>query len=80
MGPPGSVFAFLAEHQHDLFPGSFTTDLYGSATSRPSLPPHLVGSVLVLQECDLSDTRTADAVKLDLRWKVACARSLKQVS
>lgn len=79
--PPGSVFAFLAGHRTELFPDSFTADLFPSATGRPSLPADLVGSVLVLKELyDLSDTQTADALKFDLRWKVACGRSLLQVS
>src|SRR5208282_6595862 len=79
--PPGSVFAFLAEHRRELFPDSFTADLFPSATGRPSLPADLVGSVLVLKELyDLSDTQTADALKFDIRWKVACGRSLLQVS
>jgi Transposase DDE domain/Transposase domain (DUF772) len=75
--PPGSVFAFLAEHRRELFPDSFTADLFPSRTGRPSLPADLLGSVLVLKELhDLSDAQTADAVKFDLRWKVACGRSL----
>jgi hypothetical protein len=79
--PPGSVFAFLAEHRRELFPDSFTADLFASGTGRPSLPADLIGSVLVLKELyDLSDTQTADALKFDLRWKVACGRSLLQVS
>src|SRR6266542_1966664 len=79
--PPGSVFAFLADHRAELFPGSFTADLFGSRTGRPSLPADLVGSVLVLKELhDLSDPQTADALKFDIRWKVACGRSLTQVS
>src|SRR6266536_3161840 len=45
---PGSVFAFLAEHRGELFPDSFTADLFPSRTGRPSLPADLVGSVLVL--------------------------------
>ncbi len=78
---PGSVFAFLAEHRRVLFPDSFTADLFPSRTGRPSLPADLVGSVLVLKELfDLSDTQTADALKFDLRWKVACGRSLLQLS
>jgi len=78
---PGSVFAFLAEHRSGLFPDSFIADLFPSATGRPSLPADLVGSVLVLKELyDLSDTQTADALKYDLRWKVACGRSLLPVS
>ena len=79
--PPGSVFAFLAEHRTELFPDSFTADLFPSRTGRPSLPADLVGSVLVLKELyDLSDTQTADALKFDIRWKVACGRSLLQMS
>jgi Transposase domain (DUF772) len=79
--PPGSVFAFLAEHRRELFPDSFTADLFPSRTGRPSLLADLVGSVLVPEELyDLPDTQTADALKFDLRWKVACGRSLLQVS
>jgi hypothetical protein len=79
--PPGSLLAFLAEHRRELFPDSFTADLFPSRTGRPSLPADLVGSVLVLKELyDLSDAQTADALKFDLRWKVACGRSLLQVS
>ena len=79
--PPGSVFAFLAEHRRELFPDSFTADLFPSATGRPSLPADLVGAVLVLKELyDLSDSQTAEAVRFDLRWKVACGRSLLRVS
>jgi len=79
--PQGSVFAFLAEHRRELFPDWFTADLFPSRTGRPSLPADLVGSVLVLQALlDLSDGQTADALKFDIRWKVACGRSLTQVS
>src|SRR6516162_8987991 len=79
--PPGSVFAFLAEHRRELFPDSFVADLFPSRTGRPSLPADLVGSVLVLKELyDLSDGQTAEALAFDIRWKVACGRSLTQVS
>ena len=78
--PAGSVFAFLAEHRRELFPDSFTADLFPSRTGRPSLPADLVGSVLVLKELhDLSDAQTAEALAFDIRWKVACGRSLDQV-
>jgi hypothetical protein len=79
--PEGSVFAFLAEHRGELFPDSFTADLFTSRTGRPSLPADLVGSVLVLQALhDFSDGQAADALKFDIRWKVACGRSLTQMS
>jgi hypothetical protein len=75
--PAGSVFAFLAAHRGELFDDSFTADLFGSRTGRPSLPADLVGSVLVLKELyGLSDRQTAEAVMFDIRWKVACGRSL----
>ena len=79
--PPGSVFAFLAGHRREVFPDSFTADLFPSRTGLPSLPADLVGSVLVLKELyDLSDVATAEALAFDIRWKVACGRSLDQVS
>jgi Transposase DDE domain/Transposase domain (DUF772) len=79
--PSGSVFAFLADHRHELFADSFISDLFSSSTGRPSLPADLIGSVLVRKELfDLSDPQTADAVRYDIRWKVACGRSLTQTS
>ena len=79
--PPGSIFAFLTEHRHELFPDSFISDLFSSSTGRPSLPADLIGSVLVLKELfDLSDPQTAEALRYDIRWKVACGRSLSQTS
>jgi Transposase DDE domain/Transposase domain (DUF772) len=79
--PAGSVFAFLAEHRRELFPDSFTADLFPSGTGRPSLPADLIGSVLVLKELyALSDAQAADALCFDIRWKVACGRSLLQTS
>ena len=79
--PAGSVFAFLASHRHGLFPGEFTADLFPSRACRPSLPADLIGSVLVLKELfDLSDPQAAEALKFDIRWKVACGRSLTQMS
>jgi hypothetical protein len=78
--PAGSVFAFLAERRQELFPDSFIADLFPSGTGRPSLSADLVGSVLVLQALyDLSDGQAADALKFDIRWKVACGRSLTQM-
>lgn len=79
--PAGSVFAFLAEHRGELFDDGFIADLFASKTGRPSLPAELVGSVLVLKELyGLSDPQTAEALKFDIRWKVACGRSLTQMS
>src|SRR5512147_73872 len=79
--PPGSVYAFLAEHRGELFPDSFIADLFSAKTGRPSLPADLIGSVLVLKELnDMSDPQTTEALKYDIRWKVACGRALSETS
>jgi hypothetical protein len=73
----GSVFAFLAEHRHEVFPAGLFADLFPSGTGRPSLPCEVAASVLVLQTLqDLSDRDAVAAVRCDLRWKVACGLSL----
>jgi hypothetical protein len=71
----------LAERRRDLFDDSFIVDLFPSRIGRPSLPADLVGAVLVLKELyALSDPQAADALKFDIRWKVACGRSLTDAS
>lgn len=71
--PPGSVFAFLAEHRHRLFPVALFEDLFKSGLGRPSVPPDVIAAVIVLQTLHgLSDREAADAVTFDLRWKAAC--------
>jgi IS5 family transposase len=71
--PPGSVFAFLAEHRQRLFPPAMFDDLFPSGRGRPSVPPDVVAAVIVLQTLHgLSDREAADAVRFDLRWKAAC--------
>jgi hypothetical protein len=48
-------------------------DLFPSGRGRPSLPPEVVASVIVLQTLHgLSDREAAEAVTFDLRWKAAC--------
>lgn len=75
--PAGSVFAFLAEHRGELFPDEDFADLFPSRTGRPSIPSDVIGSVLVLQVLqDLSDRETVEALRCDLRWKVACGLPL----
>lgn len=71
--PVGSVFAFLAEHRRRLFPDVMFDDLFPSGRGRPSVPPDVMASVIVLQTLHgLSDRDAADAVTFDLRWKAAC--------
>jgi hypothetical protein len=75
--PAGSVYAFLAEHRREVFPPELFEDLFPATTGRPSLPGEIAGSVLVLQTLqDLSDRDAMQAVRCDLRWKVACGLPL----
>ncbi len=75
--PQGSVFAFLAEHRARVFPPELFADLFRASTGRPSLPGEVAASVLVLQALhDLSDRDAVEAVRCDIRWKVACGLSL----
>ena len=57
--PPGSVFGFLAENRHVLFPDEGFADLFPSGRGRPSIPGEVIASVLVLQTIhNLSDRLT----------------------
>ncbi|HEY2195659.1 MAG TPA: transposase, partial [Actinomycetospora sp.] len=70
---PGSVFAFLAAHRFRLFPPELFADLFPSRRGRPSVPPEVVATVLVLQALHgLSDREAVEALTFDLRWKAAC--------
>jgi hypothetical protein len=71
--PAGSVYAFLAEHRREVFPDGLFADLFPSGRGRPSVPAEVIASVLVLQTLrDFSDSEAMDALRCDLRWKVAC--------
>ena len=71
--PAGSVFAFLAEHRLRLFPAEMFVDLFPSGRGRPSIPPEVIASVLVLQSLyGYSDREAVEALTFDLRWKAAC--------
>ena len=71
--PPGSVYAFLAEHRRELFPDALFADLFPSHLGRPSVPADVVAAVLVLQALEgRSDREAVEALTFDLRWKAAC--------
>jgi hypothetical protein len=72
--PAGSMFAFLAAHRAEVFPDADYADLFAPpGTGRPSLPATQVAAIMTLQTlCDYSDRETAEAVRFDVRWKVAC--------
>jgi hypothetical protein len=76
--PAGSMFAFLAGHRAEVFPDAGYADLFSPpGVGRPSLPATQMAAVLTLQVLhDYSDRETAEAVKFDVRWKVAIGASL----
>jgi hypothetical protein len=72
--PEGSMFAFLAGHRAEVFPDADYADLFAPpGVGRPSLPATRMAAILALQALhDYSDRETAEAVRFDVRWKVAC--------
>jgi hypothetical protein len=69
--PAGSMIAFLAAHRVEVFPDADYVDLF-AAFGRPSLPATRMAAILALQSLhDLPDRETAEAVRFDVRWKVA---------
>jgi hypothetical protein len=76
--PAGSMFGFLAAHRAEVFPDADYADLFAPpGVGRPSLPATQMAAVLALQAlCDYSDRETAEAVRFDVRWKVAIGASV----
>jgi IS5 family transposase len=73
----GSVYAFLADHRTDVFPDGMFEDLFPSSRGRPSTPAEVMASAMILKELEgLSDRQAADALRCDIRWKVACGLAL----
>jgi hypothetical protein len=76
--PENSMFAFLAAHRAEVFPDADYADLFSPpGVGRPSLPATQMAAVLTLQALhDYSDRETAEAVRFDVRWKVAIGAPL----
>jgi hypothetical protein len=71
--PDGSVYAFLADHRHELVPAELFADLTRQGGGHPSVPCEVIGTVMVLQALEgLSDRETVSALQRDIAWKVAC--------
>jgi hypothetical protein len=79
--PAGSMFAFLAAHRAEVFPDADYADLFAPpGFGRPSLPATRMAAILALQTLhDYSDRETAEAVRFDVRWKVACGLAIDDV-
>ena len=72
------MFAFLAGHRAEVFPDAEYADLFAPpGVGRPSLPATQMAAVMTLQALhDYSDRETAEAVRFDVRWKVAIGAPL----
>jgi hypothetical protein len=75
--PDSSVYAFLADHRHQLFPPELFADLTRHGGGHPSVPAEVVATVMVLQVLEgLSDREAISALRRDIAWKVACGLRL----
>ena len=73
----GSVYAFLADHRTDVFGDDLFADWFPSRRGRPSTPASVMASAMILKELEgLSDRQAAEALRCDIRWKVACGLAL----
>jgi hypothetical protein len=74
-----SFYGFLALHQRELFHDEDFADLYCSDNGRPSVPPSLLATALLLQVHDgVSDEEAKARADFDLRWKVALGIGLEE--
>lgn len=70
--PEGSFFALLAEHGERIVRDEDFAECYSQRMGRPSIPPSLLAKILLLEyRCGLSDEAAMEALRWDLRWKVA---------
>jgi transposase len=70
--PEDSIYALLAEHGDRIVRDEDFAECYSERRGRPSIPPSQLAKVLLLAYRDgLSDERAMEALRFDLRWKVA---------
>jgi transposase len=70
--PRDSLFGLLAEHGGRIVRDEDFGECYSQGRGRPSIPPSILAKVLLLAyRCGLSDREAMEAVRFDLRWKVA---------
>jgi transposase len=70
--PDASFYARLGVVNDVLFKDDDLAGMYGENNGRPSLPPSLMSSILLLQFYDdVSDEEAIARLNFDLRWKVA---------
>ena len=74
-----SFYGLLALHRGKLFRDEDFADLYCSDNGRPSVPPSLLATALLLQTYEgVSDEEAKARADFDLRWKVALGIGLEE--
>jgi Transposase domain (DUF772) len=74
-----SFYGFLASHRAQLFRDEDFAVLYCSDNGRPSVPPSLLATALLLQAYEgASDEEAKARADFDLRWKVALGVGLEE--
>lgn len=74
-----SFYGFLAAQRGDLFRDEDFAKLYCAQNGRPSVPPSLLATALVLQTHDrVSDEEAKERADYDLRWKVALGVGIEE--
>lgn len=75
--PRDSFYGLLAEHGERIVSDADFADCYSERRGRPSIPPSTLAKILLLAyRCGLSDRQAMEAVRFDLRWKVALGMPL----
>src|SRR5438093_3254316 len=70
--PRDSFYGLLAEHGERIVRDDDFADCYSERRGRPSIPPSILAKLLLLEyRSGLSDRQAMEAVRFDLRWKVA---------
>jgi transposase len=68
----GTFYGWLAAQRDELFPDELFLSLYVAGWGRPSVPPSLLATALLLQTYEgISDEEATQRAAYDLRWKVA---------
>src|ERR1700730_15004922 len=74
-----NFYGFLASQRGELFRDADFAELYCLNNGRPSVPPSLLATALVLQTYDgVSDDEAKQRADYDLRWKVALGIELEE--
>ena len=74
-----SFYGLLATQRDQLFRDEDFADLYCLTNGRPSVPPSLLATALLLQTYEgVSDAEAKARADFDLRWKVALGIGLEE--